>query len=62
MEKEADIKSVKTLNTHEGAKKIIERWAREFKIPFHNNYYGIFSDHPSTSERKNYCELLNTKE
>ena len=55
IEIDADIKSIELLKSHEGAIKLIERWVGEFKIPFKNNYYGLLSDHPSSSERKNYC-------
>lgn len=55
IEHEADIHSLERLETHTGMLKIIERWMREYKTPLHNNYYGIFSDHPSVSERRTYC-------
>ncbi|CAN5196434.1 hypothetical protein BH09DEP1_BH09DEP1_0230 [soil metagenome] len=55
IEREADIQSLEYLGTHTGLLKIIERWIREFKTPIHNNYYGLFADHPSVAERKAYC-------
>lgn len=55
IEREADIICVQALHCADGALKAFARWGRECKLPLHNNYYGIFSDHPSHFERKNYC-------
>ncbi len=55
IEKDADITCVQTLHCADGAIKAFARWGRECNLPLHNNYYGIFSDHPSHFERKNYC-------
>lgn len=55
IERMADIKSIESLGTYTGLLKLVERWAKEYKMPLHNNYYGIFSDHPSVSERQAYC-------
>jgi Zn-dependent protease with chaperone function len=55
IEREADIHSLERLETHNGMLKIIERWMREYKMPVHHNYYGIFSDHPSIWQRRTYC-------
>lgn len=55
IERMADIQSLECLGTHIGLLKIVERWIREYKMPLHNNYYGLFSDHPSVSERQAYC-------
>lgn len=55
IERVADIQSVECLGTHNGLLKIVERWLREYKMQLHNNYYGIFADHPSVAERKAYC-------
>lgn len=55
IEKEADRISLAALQSHDGLLALLDRWQREFKVPLHNNYYGIFSDHPSTSERRIYC-------
>jgi Zn-dependent protease with chaperone function len=54
-EREADHKALQILKCHNGALSVIERWCNDFKIPLINNYGGIFSDHPSSLERKNYC-------
>lgn len=55
IERMADIESLECLGTHTGLLKIVERWVREYKMPLHDNYYGLFSDHPSVSERQVYC-------
>lgn len=61
IERVADIQSLECLGTHIGLLKLIERWAREYKMPLHNDYYGIFADHPSIAERKAYCLELQQK-
>ncbi|GMU19194.1 MAG: hypothetical protein AMXMBFR12_03860 [Candidatus Babeliales bacterium] len=61
IERVADIQSLECLGTHAGLLKLIERWAREYKMPLHNDYYGIFADHPSIAERKAYCLELKQK-
>jgi Zn-dependent protease with chaperone function len=55
IERMADMQSLECLGTHTGLLKIVDRWIREYKMPLHNNYYGLFSDHPSVLERKTYC-------
>lgn len=55
IEREADIHSLERLETHNGMLKIIERWMREYKMPLHHNYYGMFSHHPSVWQRRTYC-------
>lgn len=55
IEKVADCESFRLLNSHEGCLKLIERWQADFKMPKHDAYYGLLSDHPSCFERKCYC-------
>lgn len=55
IERMADIQSLECLGTYKGLLKIIERWMREYKMPLHNDYYGIFADHPSVWQRQAYC-------
>lgn len=54
-EREADRQAVRLLKCGEGALKVIDRWSKEYNIPLNNSYCGIFADHPSSSERKEYC-------
>lgn len=58
MERVADHKSMQILKSYDGGIKLIERWEKEFHLPPHNPYFGLLSDHPSCSERKNYCLYL----
>lgn len=60
-ERVADTQALEKLACHEGLLKITDRWQREFKMQLHNNYYGIFSDHPSCAERIAYCNELQQK-
>lgn len=55
IEKMADCESFKLLNSHEGCLKILERWQTDFKMPQHDPYLGLLSDHPSCYDRKCYC-------
>lgn len=55
IERVADMAALEKLACHEGLLKITDRWLKEFKMPLHNDYYGIFADHPSCAERKAYC-------
>ena len=61
IERVADQKSMETLNTYDGCLKFIDRCQREFRANLHNNYFGLFSDHPSWFERKQYCLELKNK-
>jgi Zn-dependent protease with chaperone function len=55
IEKVADIASLQVLNSYDGFIQLMDRWKREFKMEEHNKWGGIFADHPSLSERKEYC-------
>jgi len=59
IEWEADQASLGMLQSHDGGIKLIERWQKEFNLPLHNPYWGLFADHPSCYERKVYC--MNTQ-
>lgn len=59
IERVADYESLTMLKSYDGACKLIDRWQKEFNLPLHNPYYGLFSDHPSCQERITYC--LNLK-
>lgn len=59
IEADADCKSVTELGTHAGGLKIIDRWCKDFKMPEHNSYYGIFADHPSCFQRREYITNLS---
>ena len=54
-EREADKMALQMLKCHDGALSMIERWCNDFAAPLTYNYGGIFLDHPSFLERKNYC-------
>jgi Zn-dependent protease with chaperone function len=54
----ADRESLKILKSHRGGIKLLERWEKEFKLPPHNPYWGLLSDHPSCNERKICCMAL----
>lgn len=58
IEREADIKAISYLGTDSGLKKFLERCLKDFKVPDENRYYGIMSDHPGCSERKEYCDVI----
>jgi Zn-dependent protease with chaperone function len=58
IEFEADYQSLSMLQSYDGCIKLLERWESEFKVPLHNNYWGLFADHPSTYERKICCLKL----
>ncbi len=58
----ADSRALATLKVYDGALKIIDRWQKEFNMPLHNAYYGLFSDHPSCHERRTYCLHLKNNE
>ena len=51
----ADEESLKILKSYEGCMKLLNRWDKEFKMPHHNDYWGMFSSHPSLHERRVYC-------
>ena len=55
IERVADCESMRILDSYDGALKLIERWKNEYKMAEHNNYGGVFADHPSNHERKIYC-------
>ena len=57
----ADCESMQILNSYDGALKLIERWKDEYKMAEHNNYAGLFADHPSNHERRIYCLDLKDK-
>lgn len=57
----ADCQSIETLNSHDGAIKIIERWTKDFGLPENNPLAGLLSSHPSCLERKNYCLKFKNK-
>lgn len=57
----ADCRSLELLKSYDGAIKITERWQKEFKIPLHNPYFGLFSGHPSCHERIVYYEQVKNK-
>ena len=61
VEWEADHESMQLLKTYDGGITLIQRWEREFKFPWHNPYWGLFSDHPSNFDRKKYCLELKNK-
>jgi len=62
IERVADHESLTTLNSYAGCIKLINRWQKEWNLPSHNLYLGLFADHPSCHERKTYCHLLQTKQ
>ncbi|OGB84011.1 hypothetical protein A3F66_06585 [candidate division TM6 bacterium RIFCSPHIGHO2_12_FULL_32_22] len=61
IERVADCESMQILNAYDGALKLIERWKNEYKMAEHNNYAGLFADHPSNHERRIYCLDLKNK-
>jgi Zn-dependent protease with chaperone function len=61
IEKTADYTCLTKLKAYDGAFALIDRWHKEFKVPFYNPYYGLFSTHPSCFERKEYCLKLKNK-
>ncbi len=61
IEREADCKSMEILKSYDGGIKLIDRWVKEFKIPAHNQYFGLLSDHPSCFERKMCCLEFKNK-
>ncbi|MCK4265082.1 M48 family metalloprotease [Candidatus Babeliales bacterium] len=61
IERDADNKSLMVLKSHDGGLKLIERWIKEFRMPEHNQYFGLFSDHPSLLERKICCLKFKNK-
>ena len=61
-ERVADHYALTTLNCHDGCLALIKRWQSDYQMPSHNAYYGLFSDHPSCVERKNYCLQLQAQQ
>jgi Zn-dependent protease with chaperone function len=55
IEWEADRISLQALNSYDGCIRFMDRLECEYHVPSHNPYFGLISDHPSCSERKNYC-------
>jgi Zn-dependent protease with chaperone function len=55
IEWQADEISLSCLHSHDGALKLMERWEKEYKIPSEQGYRDIFSNHPSTKYRIQYC-------
>ncbi len=58
IEREADSTSLALLKSYDGGLALIKRWQKEFKMPLHNNWCGLFSDHPSCQERITYFSQL----
>lgn len=56
VERQADVYALTHLHAHEGLMKIADRWQDTFKVPDTTSYWGLFADHPSHSERKEYCK------
>jgi len=54
IEWQADMQSIATLQSHEGGIQLIERWVKEYRLPWHNQY-ALLEDHPSCFERRAYC-------
>jgi len=61
IERVADHNSLTLLKSYDGCIKLLERWEKEFKLPAHNSYFGLTSDHPSCFERKLYCLKLQNE-
>lgn len=61
-ERVADYSALTTLNCHDGFIALIKRWQSDYQMPSHNSYYGLFADHPSCVERKNYCLQLQAQQ
>lgn len=57
----ADETSLNMLNSHDGALKLFERWQKDFKMPDHYPFYGLFATHPDIKERKTHCLNLKNK-
>lgn len=63
IEWQADIQSIAALQSYDGGIKLMERWVKQFRIPWHNEYAGLWADHPSCFERRAYClTCKNTSE
>ena len=60
IEKEADLESVKILNSGSGAFEVFDRWKRDFHMRDNLCYGGIFLDHPACEERKEYISELTS--
>ncbi len=56
IEWDADIKAVSELKCHHGAIALFERWEKIYKLPKNNGYRDLFSDHPSITDRIEYCK------
>lgn len=58
IERVADIQSMKILQSHNGALKLIDRWQNEYHLPENKLLFGLLSNHPLHEERKSYCLAL----
>lgn len=58
IEQEADHICLASLKSYDGCLKICERWKKEYGMSTHEPYYGLLADHPSLTERKTYCTLM----
>lgn len=62
IEYEADSTSVALLNSYDGGMALIKRWQKEFRMPLHNDWWGLFSDHPSCHERIAYFSQVKQQQ
>lgn len=51
----ADRKSLEILKSYDGCIQFMNRVECDFQVPARNAYFGLIADHPSCTERKNYC-------
>lgn len=55
IERRADRESIRILKTYDGCLATLNCWETTYKMPSDNPYYGLFSSHPSCTERKQLC-------